>query len=109
MAGEEKWKEYLDQEVKVAKVVVAARGGVATDDFLAVYLGRNGNVLANGETQDVGWPRQRKAVTKERDEERRRKKKETDMAVFGDTTIFSLRVNSWNSFGLSTGARSTEG
>jgi len=32
-------RRYLDQEVKVAEVVVAARGGVAAGDFLAADLG----------------------------------------------------------------------
>lgn len=47
MCGEGGREKYLDQEVKVADVVVAACRGVAAGDFLAVYLGRNGDVLAN--------------------------------------------------------------
>jgi hypothetical protein len=46
----------------VAEVVVAACGGVAAGDVLAVDLGGNGDVLANGQTEDVVGAGQCKAV-----------------------------------------------
>lgn len=39
---------YLDDEVKVAAVIVVADGSVAPDDVLSVDLSRDGDVLADG-------------------------------------------------------------
>ena len=50
------WKRklaYLDEQVEVPKVVVAARRSVATHDVLAIDLSRNGDVLTNRETEDI--------------------------------------------------------
>ena len=44
---------YLDEQVEVSKVIVAAGGRVAPHDVFAVNLGRDGDVLANGQTQDI--------------------------------------------------------
>lgn len=46
--GESGTRKYLYQEVKVTKVIVAAGGGVAARNVLAVYLCRDGNVLPDG-------------------------------------------------------------
>lgn len=37
----------------MTEVIVAARWGITTRDFLSVYLGRDGDVLANGQAKDV--------------------------------------------------------
>lgn len=88
----------------MAEVVVAARGGVAADDVFAIYGGREGDVLADGETQDVVRTGEGEAVAgdgSDGDRERER----TDMAVLGETTVFCWRTNCWKAVGVSTGAR----
>ena len=53
---------YLDDEIEVAEVVVAAGGGVAAHDVLAVDLSRDGDVLADGQAEDVFGVGQLEAV-----------------------------------------------
>ena len=45
--------KYLDKEVKMAEVVVAAGRSVATHDFFAIYFRRDSYMLANGEAEHV--------------------------------------------------------
>lgn len=66
-------------------------------------------MLANWQTENIVGTRQRNAVAGVKENQavsRARRKRETDMAVLGEMTIFSLRTNCWNSFELRTGARS---
>lgn len=59
------WHEiYLDQKVKMTKVVITAGGGVAAHDLLSIYLCRDGYMLANGETKDIIGARKTKAISK---------------------------------------------
>lgn len=55
----------LDEKVDVAVVFVRGDGGVGADDLLAIYGGGEGDVLADGETENVCWAGQRKAVAGE--------------------------------------------
>lgn len=45
--GTKRKKEYLDDEVEAATVVVIADGGVTTGDEFAIDLCGDGDVLAN--------------------------------------------------------------
>lgn len=56
---------HLDEEVKGALLVVAADGSVAPGHILAIDFGGHGNVLSDGETEDVVGTRQGKAVARE--------------------------------------------
>lgn len=53
---------YLDAKDKVSNVVAAAGGGVAARDFLSIDVGHDGDVLSNGQVQDVILVRERKLV-----------------------------------------------
>lgn len=45
----------LDEEVDMAAVFIGGDGRVGADDFFAVDGGGEGDVLADGEAEDVGW------------------------------------------------------
>lgn len=53
---------YLDAEDKVSNVIAAAGGGVAARDLLSVDVCHDGDVLSNGQVQDVILVRERKLV-----------------------------------------------
>lgn len=53
---------YLDAEDKVSNVVAAAGRGVAARDLLSVDVGHDGDMLSNGQVQDVILVRERKLV-----------------------------------------------
>jgi hypothetical protein len=53
---------YLDAEDKVSNVVAAAGRGVAARDLLSVDVGHDGNVLSDGQVQDVILIGERKLV-----------------------------------------------
>ena len=53
---------YLDDEIEVAEVVVAAGRRVAAHYVLAIDLRRDGDVLANGQPEHVVRAGQREAV-----------------------------------------------
>jgi hypothetical protein len=95
----------LDEEVDVAVVFVGGDGGVRADDFLAVDGSGEGDVLADGEAEDVGRAGKGKTIavrclalllvlvywwTG------------AHMAVLCERTVFSVSSNSWNSVGLRT-------
>lgn len=46
----------------MTEVIIAAGWSIATRDGLSIDFSGNRNVLANGETKDVGWVRQGKPV-----------------------------------------------
>ena len=46
-------KTHLDEQVEVAKVVVAACGRIAPHDVLAIDFRSHGDVLPNRKTEDV--------------------------------------------------------
>lgn len=109
----------LDEQVEVAGLVVARDGGVGPDNLLGRAIGlldisANGDVLANGETQDRGRRRQGEPVAGrckllmlgaklrrmlQRGSEQR---VETNMATLWEMTVFSLSSNSWKASGLRT-------
>lgn len=65
----------LDEQVEEARLLVAADGRVAADDFLVraiglVEHGADGDVLADGETEDVGLAGKGEAVAVDEEEER---------------------------------------
>lgn len=64
MPGDVTFFVRLDEEFKVATVVVGRDGGVGPHNILAVDLGRDGNVLANGEAENIVGVGQAEAVTR---------------------------------------------
>ena len=57
MLGHEALVVHLDEELDAAKVRVVGDRGVGARDVLAVDVGAEGNVLAGGQTQNVGGMR----------------------------------------------------
>lgn len=55
-------KTHLDHELKVSLVVIERGGGVRAHDVLAVNVGLDRNVLADGEAERVRVVGQREAV-----------------------------------------------
>lgn len=53
---------YLDAENKVSDIIAAASGGVAARDLLSVDVGHDGDVLTNGQVQDIMLVRESKLV-----------------------------------------------
>jgi len=53
---------YLDAENKVSDIITAAGGGVAARDLLSVDVGHDGDVLTNGQVQDIILVREGKLV-----------------------------------------------
>jgi hypothetical protein len=100
MPGKLQEGKYLDEEVEMTVVVIAARGSVVPCDILASDIGLDHNMLADGKAKDVTRTWQAKAVSGlvpfggsyllwiEI---------ETDMAVFGEMTIFFTSGNSFHS------------
>lgn len=60
---------YLDDKVEVSGVVIAAGGGVAAGDGLVVDVRSNGDVLANGQTNDIVRTRKSEAVPSGREQQ----------------------------------------
>ena len=54
---------HLYKEVKVALVIVAACGGIATRNVLPFDLGSDRDMLANGQTEHIFGMGQPKAIT----------------------------------------------
>ena len=52
----------LDKQIKVALIKVGGGGGVRAHDFLAIDLGHDGNVLANGQAKGVAGSRETETV-----------------------------------------------
>lgn len=54
----------LDEQIEVAGILVGGDGGVGAQDFLGLALddGGEGDVLADGQTQDIGGTGEREAV-----------------------------------------------
>lgn len=93
----------------MAAVVIAAGWGIATHDILAVDFGLDGNVLSDGEAEDVVRIGQAKPITDRGtviEHVVKPRKEWAYIAVLGDTSIFSIRGNSFHSLGSRTGARS---
>jgi hypothetical protein len=90
---------YLDEEVKVAAVVVVADGCVAAGDVLAVDVGRDGDVLANGETDDILGVGELEAVAGRRIRWGEGETGMAYMAVLGEIWIFFSRGNSFQTLG----------
>lgn len=59
----EKERNYLDDELELTTVIVERDGGVVAYDVFTVYFSRNGDVLADGETENVVLTRQFELVT----------------------------------------------
>ena len=58
------WNEsYLDHEVKMAKIIITASGGVTAHDLLSIYLRGDLYMLANRETKDIIWAWKAKAIS----------------------------------------------
>ena len=57
---------HLHEEVEVAEVVVTAGRGVAPHDVLAIDLGRDGDVLANGQPEHIFGVGERETVAARR-------------------------------------------
>ena len=99
---------HLDDKIKVAQVVIAARGRVAAEDFLAIYVPGDLYVLANGQAEWVFRMGEREAVavgwnacdlgwTSSRGERR------THRAVLCEMIIFSCNGNCCHLDASSTG------
>jgi hypothetical protein len=57
------WKKnYLDQEIKMTEVIIAAGRGVATHDLFSINLRGDGYMLANRETENIIWAWQGKTI-----------------------------------------------
>ena len=94
-------------------VVVTAGGRVTTHNILAIDFCRHGDVLANRETENVLGVGKREAVASVRGGmspyvSDRAGHGSTHIAVLGEMTIFSVRGNSFQTWGSSTGFRSMQ-
>ena len=65
---------YLDAEDKVTEVIAGGGGGVATHDLLAVDVGHDRDMLADGQVQHIILVRKRKLVPESFMVEKRSKK-----------------------------------
>lgn len=109
----------LDEDVKVARLVVARHRSVRADNFLggAIRLGKlstDGDVLADGETEDGRGVIELEAVAGYKADElesniavaegigRGIAKLETYMATLWEMTVFSSSSNSWKTSGFRT-------
>lgn len=95
----------LDEEIEVALVLIGGDGRVGADDFfgLAGDGGGEGNVLADGEAEDIGGIGELEAVAfKKSVQSIQGGRKMTHIAVLCDRIVFSCSSNSWNSSGLRT-------
>ena len=105
MLGDVTGRVRLDEEVDVAVVFVGGDGRVRADDFFAADGGGEGDVLADGEAEDIGRAGEGKTVAVDCLAlvlALTRRRTEAHMAVLCERTVFSVSSNSWNSVGLRT-------
>ena len=89
----------------MAQVVVAASRCVAPHDIFAIEFCRYLNMLTDRQTEDIFGVGETEPITAKSIRAGRltTAKRSTYMAVFGDRTIFSTKVNSCHTLGSKTG------
>jgi len=91
----------LDNQVKVTASIFKTYGSVISHNVLAINLCRDGNVLADGQAENIVMTWKFEAVS-ERDEPLKNflyMRGNPYMAVLGDTCIFFSKGNSFHVFG----------